>query len=744
MFEALISSGLSGFLGCSSAIFETALVEFFHNASVRDGVVVSTIQGKPVAISEELFANTFVLPLEGLSGLHEVPQDLVLEARRAFSYDGKLVSTSCEKRKLVFEFRLLNDILAKSVMVKAGSFDAVTHERFLMMTAIYGDVPVNWSKILFKVLKDMVTPGSKQARGFAVQIFIVLKGNPDLELGESNEFPPLKILTANTVGKYIAINKNIVVEDVEDEPVMEKQAEKKNVVSKKIPAPTVESPVVKRKRTSGRTTPVATDLTLVTVAQEVVPIQMISAVTPPAPKHKAPKRRLQLPAGSDDDIVEKEPDVVDVGEQQREKSTTDDVDKIIEMVLTEIEQMETDMGESDMVTECTDMDTETVLAGIEHSSAVNDEDDNLDGAENEIARKMASSTAPKQFLKEPLRSGEDDDISGVEQPSKTTDEDSMSIEDLLKQIPDDAMMPSVTAEGPTRIKFGLGIQIPGVSEVDPYTASLPQIAATDKGKEPVVVDTIQGHPAREIFSLICIDIDFLVQLREQVIEDITKFINSFSLRRLVALGSTEDIATKEERVLSWAETDSVLIALQRRVLIISKYRELLLRKFIEARRHNFISGTRTTAIDLKVLKLLTAAHHFSLKVLLRQMKKHKLEWTRPSSSYLFEGDHIDRGLFIPRNHKTIFSTCWIRAMIFDGWVDSSDDFGVWVMADHREGVDYWRPITRPVDSRTWELLPQRPYIDELAPLCALLNLSKTLILGHLFPGLFVIFGLRFA
>ncbi|KZV51884.1 hypothetical protein F511_13568 [Dorcoceras hygrometricum] len=247
MFEALISSGLSGFLGCSSPIFETALVEFFHNASVRDGVVVSTIQGKPVAISEELFASTFELPLEGLSDLHEVSQDLVLEARRAFSYDGKL----------------------------AGSFDTVTHERFLMMTAIYGGVPINKSKILFKVIKDMVTPGSKQARGFAVQISIILKGTPDLELGESTEFPPLKILTAKIVGKYIAINKNIVVEDVEDEPVMENQAEKKKAVSKKRPASTVEPPVAKRNKTSGITTPVATDLTLVAVAQEAVPIQMI-------------------------------------------------------------------------------------------------------------------------------------------------------------------------------------------------------------------------------------------------------------------------------------------------------------------------------------------------------------------------------------------------------------------------------------------------------------------------------------
>ncbi|KZV35931.1 hypothetical protein F511_23944 [Dorcoceras hygrometricum] len=218
MFEALLEIGLSGFLGCSSAIFKAAMVEFFHNASVRDCMVVSTVQGKPVVISEELFAGTFELPLEGLTDLHEVPQDLVIEARRSFSYDGKLLSTSCKKREMVFEFRLLNNILAKYVTVKAGSFDAVTHERFLMMTAIYGGVPFNWGRLLFKIFKDMVTPATRQARGYAVQICVLLKNAPDLELGESKEFALLKILTAKTVGTYIAKNKKIYVE--EDEPVV--------------------------------------------------------------------------------------------------------------------------------------------------------------------------------------------------------------------------------------------------------------------------------------------------------------------------------------------------------------------------------------------------------------------------------------------------------------------------------------------------------------------------------------------
>ncbi|KZV29321.1 pentatricopeptide repeat-containing protein mitochondrial-like [Dorcoceras hygrometricum] len=85
------------------------------------------------------------------------------------------------------------------------------------------------------------------------------------------------------------------------------------------------------------------DLELVTVVQEVVPIQMISVVTPPAPTRRTPKRKLKLPVGSDDEIVETEPDVENVVEQQREKTTADDVDKIIDQVISETEKMETDM-----------------------------------------------------------------------------------------------------------------------------------------------------------------------------------------------------------------------------------------------------------------------------------------------------------------------------------------------------------------------------------------------------------------
>ncbi|KZV14672.1 hypothetical protein F511_41663 [Dorcoceras hygrometricum] len=48
MFTALEASGLQKFLGCPSVIFESTLVEFFHDASVRDDLVVSAVHGQQV------------------------------------------------------------------------------------------------------------------------------------------------------------------------------------------------------------------------------------------------------------------------------------------------------------------------------------------------------------------------------------------------------------------------------------------------------------------------------------------------------------------------------------------------------------------------------------------------------------------------------------------------------------------------------------------------------------------------
>ncbi|KZV31195.1 hypothetical protein F511_25168 [Dorcoceras hygrometricum] len=165
MFKALESSGLRGFLGCKSVLYEPELEHFFDTALIQGGDITWVISGKYFSISPSRFAGVFELPTEGLSDFSDVPKNLVSDARKIFSKSGVPVVPHGKKKLLKYEYRLLNDILAKSITVKAGSFDAVTTERFQMMTAIHFGLMVNWSKILFGVLEEMVDRTVKKAKG---------------------------------------------------------------------------------------------------------------------------------------------------------------------------------------------------------------------------------------------------------------------------------------------------------------------------------------------------------------------------------------------------------------------------------------------------------------------------------------------------------------------------------------------------------------------------------------------------
>ncbi|KZV36852.1 hypothetical protein F511_16500 [Dorcoceras hygrometricum] len=210
VFETLIATGLRNFFGCPAVFYEEALLEFFTNGSVReDGMVVSTIRGTTVEISESFFATAFDLPTEGLTDLSDVPKDKIFHARSLFSASKEQVSVSCFKKEMKIEYRLSHDILAKTIFVKAGSFDAVTRDRFLLMTAITFDVKVNWGSLLFSVLKGMVTPGSRKAKGFAIKIGVLLQNVQGLMLGESKGFPKSRILDAKTVQRREPLRVNL-------------------------------------------------------------------------------------------------------------------------------------------------------------------------------------------------------------------------------------------------------------------------------------------------------------------------------------------------------------------------------------------------------------------------------------------------------------------------------------------------------------------------------------------------------
>ncbi|KZV58525.1 dystroglycan-like [Dorcoceras hygrometricum] len=236
MFKDLMASGLAGFLGCPDVIYEDALVDFFENASVRDGVIFSIVAGQLVEISEEWFVESFELPVDGLGDLSEIPKDAIFYAR--------------------------------SIVSLSASFNAITVEKFSLITTVVCSIRMNWAKILFSILKKMVTPGSKQAKGFAIQISLFLANIPNLELGASSEFPASKILTKKTVHRFVSINDRDGAEEVIG-AIMHRAA------SKKRPAANIEAAVPKKKRTSKR------KLTLETmvVAQEAVPIQSVHVST---------------------------------------------------------------------------------------------------------------------------------------------------------------------------------------------------------------------------------------------------------------------------------------------------------------------------------------------------------------------------------------------------------------------------------------------------------------------------------
>ncbi|KZV34078.1 hypothetical protein F511_43676 [Dorcoceras hygrometricum] len=313
MFKALESTWLCGFLGCPSVLYEQELEQFFDTALVQDGDITCVVSSKYVAIHEDMFAGIFNLPTEGLTDLSKLPHNLVLQARTLLSKSSVPVQFSCKKRLMKYEFRLLNDILAKSITVKDGSFDAVTRKRFLMMTTIHFGIKVNWSKILFEVLKEMVDKTTKRAKGFAAQICVLLKTDPAVTLGEAKTFPPLKILSAKTVNTYVATNKTIDARGESDEPevakvaiVKKKSVSKKNSVSTavkdtaEVQMETAAPAVKKKKTTTGKAATVEKDLTLVVVAQEAVPIQDVEPISavpaerPHAKKRKEPKKKLRL------------------------------------------------------------------------------------------------------------------------------------------------------------------------------------------------------------------------------------------------------------------------------------------------------------------------------------------------------------------------------------------------------------------------------------------------------------------
>ncbi|KZV44686.1 dystroglycan-like [Dorcoceras hygrometricum] len=586
MFEALVASGLRGFLGCPAIVYEDALVDFFENASVRSGVVISTIGGQLVEISETLFAETFELPIYGLGDLSEMPKDAIFDAKSIVSFSGEPISLSGRKNQMKMPFRLLCDIVAKAISVKAGSFNAITVEKFSLLTAVVCKIKMNWAKFLFGVLKKMVSAKSKQAKGFAVQISRLLATFPSVELGESSEFPASKTLSKKKVLRFVSINDRDSAEEVTG-------AAKTKAVSKKRPAADIEAAVPKKKRTSKKKSISSiSSLEMVAVAEEAVPIQQVA-------------------------------ESLDVEEPRC--SSADAVDLIIQQVLDE--------------TRAADAPADTAEPAVTEEKNWFDQpyDDLVKQWEAESPVVTASDTEDEIATEDVAPADKDQKVEEVVAPISVevtlSADEKMALDDILLSIPVDIPLPSTCMEV-MKISMGKAIKIPGVTKWTWFLKHLPRIPADDKGKEVLVEkDPVKGNPAAEHYSLICADIDLLVDLRAKVIGEVATFLHSFSLKKLATI-NFEEMYKKEEQVLSWGETESPQEAIQRQFYILLKYRTILVWKFLEAWRANFAPCQGSSAVDIQVIELLADLHLSLLEDLAKEARILGLTWTNAIEALL--------------------------------------------------------------------------------------------------------------
>ncbi|KZV22866.1 hypothetical protein F511_39510 [Dorcoceras hygrometricum] len=211
MFKTLEETGLKGFLTASDSVYQSAVVEFFANAKVLAGTIVSFVANKKLAIMKEVFTEAFGLSTDVMAGLLGIQKETVDEMRIKFSRTDAPFCTASKKKQMKMEFLLLRDIVAKALCSKAGSFDMVTSEKFDLMVAITVGVKVNWAQVLFQVLLNMVNTPKRQSQGFSIQISVLVQNVVKENHGELVKLHQQKVLTSKLVQTYIKKNLDVKI-----------------------------------------------------------------------------------------------------------------------------------------------------------------------------------------------------------------------------------------------------------------------------------------------------------------------------------------------------------------------------------------------------------------------------------------------------------------------------------------------------------------------------------------------------
>ncbi|KZV33495.1 hypothetical protein F511_38154 [Dorcoceras hygrometricum] len=123
MFKALEASGLRGFLGCESVLYEKELEQFFDTALVQGDDITGAVSGKYFSISKARFAQIFELPTERLVNFSEgvtTATDSLEFKSRFNTLDAKLLDgqvSAIRSEQLEFQAKIAADILSLSTQI---------------------------------------------------------------------------------------------------------------------------------------------------------------------------------------------------------------------------------------------------------------------------------------------------------------------------------------------------------------------------------------------------------------------------------------------------------------------------------------------------------------------------------------------------------------------------------------------------------------------------------------------------
>ncbi|KZV54966.1 hypothetical protein F511_03572 [Dorcoceras hygrometricum] len=270
--------------------------------------------------------------------------------------------------------------------------------------------------------------------------------------------------------------------------------------------------------------------------------------------------------------------------------------------------------------------------------------------------------------------------------SKHSNEEQMSLDDMLMQISEDMMLPSVTAAEVTKIRLAESIAINEVQERDWYYANLPRISTHDKGKETLEEDEpVNGNPARERVELIRGDVDFLVQLRDQVMKDVDNHGRQWPLKLLICcLLSILNLLKISRRSnkntgLKWFNQVSSLSSIDSTVgsgAVLDQYFWILIADTLHQDNHG-----RQWPLKLLICCLLSILN--LLKISRRSNKNTGLKWFNQVSSLSSIDSTVGSGAVLDQFYSMAKSTCWVRPMIL---ID-----GIWTPI---LGTDYWTSSCR--------------------------------------------------